>query len=174
MNGALLFAVSALVLSVERVAYVWVWHRPEHFRRIATTLGLDGDPVEALRSCFGLFKVLQATVFLAWAANFGFLDPFRSLPLAVAALGLVLVGQTLNALVFRRLGAVGVFYGNRFGHEVPWCDAFPFSTLRHPQYTGTVLSIWGLFLLMRFPHPDWWAIPALESVYYVLGAHYER
>jgi hypothetical protein len=37
-----------------------------------------------------------------------------------------------------------------------------------------VLSIWGFFLLMRFPHGDWYVIPALESVYYLAGAYLER
>jgi len=27
---------------------------------------------------------------------------------------------------------------------------------------------------MRFPHDDWYILPALETVYYVLGAYFER
>jgi hypothetical protein len=27
---------------------------------------------------------------------------------------------------------------------------------------------------MRFPHADWFMLPALETVYYVVGAHLER
>ena len=45
---------------------------------------------------------------------------------------------------------------------------------KHPQYTGALLSIWGFFLVMRFPHDDWYILPALETVYYVLGAYFER
>jgi methylene-fatty-acyl-phospholipid synthase len=77
-------------------------------------------------------------------------------------------------MVFYRLGAVGVFYGNRLGHTIPWCRTFPFSCLSHPQYVGTVLSIWGLFLAMRFPQPDWFVLPALETAYYVARAHLEQ
>ena len=69
---------------------------------------------------------------------------------------------------------VGAFYGERFGYEVPWCRKFPFSWFKHPQYTGALLSIWGFFLVMRFPHDDWYMLPALETVYYVLGAYFER
>jgi len=32
-----------------------------------------------------------------------------------------------------------------------------------------VLSIWGFFLLMCFPYDDWYLLPAVETVYYVLG-----
>ena len=60
---------------------------------------------------------------------------------------MVVVGQALNFGVFYRLGAIGVFFGDRLGHEVPWCRAFPFSWIAHPQYAGTVLTIWGLFLV---------------------------
>jgi methylene-fatty-acyl-phospholipid synthase len=80
----------------------------------------------------------------------------------------------LNMSVFYRLGKVGVFYGNKFGYALPWCQALPFSLLRHPQYVGTVLAIWGLFLLVRFPHDDWYMLPALETLYYALGAHFEQ
>ena len=38
---------------------------------------------------------------------------------------------------------------------------------------GTVLTIWGIFLAARFPHPDWYLLPAVETVFYVVGAHLE-
>jgi methylene-fatty-acyl-phospholipid synthase len=68
---------------------------------------------------------------------------------------------------------VGVFYGNRFGDDVPWCDSFPFSVTAHPQYVGTVLTIWGLFLATRFPHPDWCILPAVATMFYATSAHLE-
>ena len=87
---------------------------------------------------------------------------------------MIVVGQSLNFSVFYRLGTIGVFYGNRFGYEIPWCREFPFSLLQHPQYIGTLLSIWGFFLAMRFPHDDWYLLPTLETGYYVLGAYFEQ
>ena len=54
------------------------------------------------------------------------------------------------------------------------CQAFPFSWLRHPQYVGTVLTIWGLFLTVRFPHDDWYVLPVLETVYYAVEAYFEQ
>jgi len=86
---------------------------------------------------------------------------------------LIVAGQLLNGSVFYRLGSAGVFYGNILGHEVPWCRDFPFSVLSHPQYIGTVLSIWGFFLAARFPNDDWSLLPALETVYYIVGARLE-
>jgi hypothetical protein len=37
------------------------------------------------------------------------------------------------------------------GHYIPWCTGFPFTVCAHPQYVGTVMSIWGVFLLFRYP-----------------------
>lgn len=46
--------------------------------------------------------------------------------------------------------------------------------MRHPQYVGAVLSIWGFFILLRYPEPDdWVTLPLLETAYYALGARFE-
>jgi hypothetical protein len=86
---------------------------------------------------------------------------------------LIGVGQALNFGVFFRLGTLGVFYGNRFGYDLPHCGGLPFSLCKHPQYFGAVLSIWGFFVIARFPHDDWMLLPVLETLYYALGAHFE-
>ena len=71
------------------------------------------------------------------------------------------------------LGSSGVFYADRFGQRIPRCREFPFSLFDHPQYMGTLASIWGLFIVMRFPYPDWYLLPALETIYYSVGAWLE-
>jgi methylene-fatty-acyl-phospholipid synthase len=174
-----IFAAAAALLSLERIAYVWIWRAPDAFRAACEDFAQAGigEPVDALRFLFYAFKALQGAVFLAWcyAHARGTLWPPDGEPWSIAlGTALVLVGQLLNLSVFHRLGNVGVFYGNRFGHDVAWCRSFPFSIVDHPQYVGALLSIWGFFLVMRFPHPDWYALPALETVYYGFGARFER
>jgi phosphatidyl-N-methylethanolamine N-methyltransferase len=136
-----------------------------------------GEPVDVLRFLFYGFKILQFTVFVGWCYfhGDGSLSSCGGSPWSLG-LGLVFIvgGQTLNLSVFYRLGKVGVFYGDRFGYQVPWCRGFPFSLFKHPQYAGTLLSIWGFFLVMRFPHDDWYLLPLLETGYYTLSAHFER
>lgn len=173
----LLFVLSAaVVLALERACYIAVWRRPAAFRQAGARWLGRAEPVAALARLFLIFKVLQATVFLGWCAYFGGgrLLPSDAPP-AVFAAGalLVLAGQVLNAAVFVRLGLTGVFYGNRFGHRVRWRYGFPFSWLRHPQYVGTVATIWGIFLALRFPNPDWFLLPLLETGYYIAGAFLE-
>jgi len=169
----------AVLLSLERLCYVWIWRAPEAFRIWCgrPAVACVGAPVDVVQKLFYGFKFIQGAVFVGWAYVYGHgsLWPLsggaRSLGLGGV---LLVVGQLLNVSVFYRLGTVGVFYGNRLEYEMPWCRAFPFAWLKHPQYVGTVLSIWGIFLVMRFPHDDWYMLPAIETAYYVLGAYFEQ
>jgi len=173
-----LFA-AAVLLSLERIVYLWAWRFPESFLSMCnqSITGLRGTPVEVLQRLFYGFKVIQAAVFLGWCYVYGqsspsLLDTSEG-ALALASL-LILVGQILNLSVFYQLGTVGVFYGCKFGYHVPWCHEFPFSLFSHPQYVGTLLSIWGFFLLVRFPREDWYLLPILETVYYACSACLEQ
>ena len=174
-----IFIISAILLSIERLCYFWIWRHPESFHAFCNhpAAALLGEPIEALEKLFYGFKCIQLSVFFGWCIYFG--DTLVPLPsdnaIAVAAGSLlILIGQTLNFGVFYRLGRVGVFYGNKFGYQVPWCDGFPFSMFKHPQYIGTLISIWGFFLAIRFPHSDWIVLPMLQTAYYTLGAYVEH
>lgn len=174
-----IFFAAAALLSVERIAYLWIWYKPEAFRRLCRqpVFKLLDGPVDALKALFYSFKGIQAAVFFLWCYIFG---GGELLPRSIGGwhigLGILFIalGQLLNWRVFALLGKNGVFYGNRFGYRVEWRDEFPFSLFEHPQYAGALLSIWGLFLIMRFPHDDWYWLPALETLYYGIGAYLER
>src|SRR5262245_51396499 len=173
-HSAFLFA--AVLLSLERITYAWIWQRPEAFRALGRRAGLE-DPVDAPQLLFTGFKAIQITVFVSWCLAFGARTGWPDnlgTPAGLLGIALIGAGQTLNASVFVRLGRIGVFYGNRFGHRTPWLDGFPFSLLDHPQYVGAVMTIWGFFLLLRHPYDDWFVLPLLETVYYALGAWVER
>ena len=170
--------ISALLLAIERVVYIWVWHRPDSFRVLCRKPGfrqLGDEPVDVLHKFFYVFKAIQISVFAGWILVFSEGVPLPTAGPVALILGIVLMvaGQFLNMSVFQRLGKVGVFYGNKLGHEVPWVQGFPFSVVPHPQYTGTAISIWGLFLVMRYPNPDWIVLPILQTVYYLIAMRYE-
>ena len=169
---------AAALLSVEPICYVWIYRSPGAFRELcAGAPVLSSEPTDALRTLFIGFKVFQISVFAWWCLvhSGGTLWPINAPAWAVGVgAALIAAGQTLNIGVFRRLGHTGVFYGNRFGYEVPWCESFPYTVAAHPQYVGSVLAIWGVFLILRFPHGDWLFLPVLESGYYALLARFER
>ncbi len=169
---------AAILLSIERICYVWIYRSPDAFRELcARSSILPPEPTDGLRTLFMGFKVIQIGVFVVWCLvhSGGKLWPIDA-PAWAVGLGVALIaaGQALNVGVFWRLGHTGVFYGNRFGYEVPWCESFPFTVAAHPQYVGSVLAIWGVFLILRFPHGDWLFLPVLESGYYALLARFER
>jgi phosphatidyl-N-methylethanolamine N-methyltransferase len=170
---------AAFLLSLERICYLWIWRKPAAFRYWCARplLAWIGGPVDILALLFCGFKALQLAVFVSWGYvhGNGSLWPLNATVGSLIGGGLLIaVGQSLNIGVFYRLGKVGVFYGNKFGYKIPWQRGFPFCFLSHPQYVGAVLSIWGFFLLLRFPHHDWYLIPALETLYYAAGAYFER
>lgn len=170
--------VSAVLLSFERLAYVWIARRPDAWLALCRRprmVGL-GEPVVLVRRLFIGFKILQFLVFAGWCMAFadGLLPRPTTEPGAlVGGAALLVLGQVLNVSVFQRLGGTAVFFGGELGHGVRHVSGFPFSLMPHPQYVGAVLSIWGVFLIMRFPHPDWYALPLLETVFYALGARAE-
>jgi phosphatidyl-N-methylethanolamine N-methyltransferase len=173
-----LTCVAAALLSVERIAYVLIWRDPAGFMRWSRRHGRVGveGPIEMLVLLFAAFKVIQIAVFIGWHLTFGdgtLLPHSRDLGVVAAGVMVIGLGQGLNVSVFKRLGKIGVFYGNRFGHSVSWCRKFPFTWFEHPQYVGTVLAIWGFFFAMRFPAPDWIVLPLLESLLYAAGARLE-
>ena len=51
--------------------------------------------------------------------------------------------------MYTSIGDAGVYYGFKLGIEVPWCHGFPFNVgLRHPQYVGVVLTLWGALAVL--------------------------
>jgi methylene-fatty-acyl-phospholipid synthase len=171
-------AAAAAILSLERLCYAAIFLAPDAFRRACQRAPLRwlGPPVTVVARLCYVSKVVQLAVFVGWCHRHGetSLSPASWDPVITLVGGsLIAAGQTLNLAVFYRLGTVGVFYGSRLGYEVPWCRAFPYSLFSHPQYVGALLTIWGLFVVMRFPHMDWYALPLVETAYYIVGAWIE-
>jgi methylene-fatty-acyl-phospholipid synthase len=174
MVDFLTLGVAAALLSVERLTYIAVWSRPTRFQDVCRRLG---SPVDVLALLFVVFKLVQGSVFVAWCLVHGggrLLPEGRSVAILSLSAGLLLAGQTLNLSVFKALGRTGVFYGSRFGYSVPWRFTFPFSWVAHPQYVGALLTIWGFFVLTRYPAPDWPVLPALETLFYASIARVEE
>jgi len=177
-EGLGLLLAAAALLSLERAAYIGIVRAPAAFRRWCAhpAVAWIGEPVAIVRTLFYGAKALQVSVFLGWCYvhGGGSLAPATSDP-AVLGVGaaVMIIGQVLVWAVFYRLGPVGAFFGDRLGHDVGWCHAFPFSLFAHPQYVGTVMTIWGFFFAMRFPLEDWYVLPVVETVYYAFGGYLE-
>ena len=169
--------IAGALLGVERACYVWIARRPRSFSAWAArpSIAWLGEPVAVVEKLFYAFKILQLAVFVGWCYLH---DPslMPSAPPDVIGMAVVLLvmAQSLVLMGFYRLGRVAVFFGDRLGYDAPWCSAFPFSVVPHPQYLGAVLTIWAFFAVMRWPHADWWLIPMIETIYYAAGATLEE
>jgi len=80
--------------------------------------------------------------------------------LLLPAVALIIFGQHLNIAVYNALGVNGVYYGNRFGKDIPWVKSYPYNVWQdmHPQYLGCLTSLLGVYLL-GIPQEIclWWA-----------------
>jgi protein-S-isoprenylcysteine O-methyltransferase Ste14 len=63
-----------------------------------------------------------------------------------------LLCHSANAL--QAIGHDGVYYGFKLGKVIPWFYGWPFDTVPHPQYFGSVLTIWGMVALVWSQAPQ--------------------
>jgi hypothetical protein len=74
-------------------------------------------------------------------------------------------------------GRVGIYYGCRLGHKVPWCTQFPFGTVPHPQYVGSSLSILGVAVMIWSEAAVAAGLPILLAVWigsYIVSGYLEQ
>lgn len=66
----------------------------------------------------------------------------------VISVSLGIAGQALNTGIYNAIGHAGVYYGFKLGKKVPWVTGFPFNVVSHPQYVGSVLTVWAMAILL--------------------------
>lgn len=94
----------------------------------------------------------------------------------LAFLLLVGYGQSLNVGIFQAIGHDGVYYGFKLGKKIPWVTGWPFDTVSHPQYVGSVLSIWGILALVwgQAPGAALAAVAVFWTGIYIITALHEQ
>jgi hypothetical protein len=68
-------------------------------------------------------------------------EPWRALALPMFALGTV-----FKVTIFTAIGKIGVYYGAKFGHTIPWVHGFPFSVTGASSRTAATaqcVHTWG-------------------------------
>jgi len=118
---------------------------------------LGGHPVDVFAKLEVVAKLVQLASLVLFLGSSGLQAAFQACKDAPvwcwSVLGLyVLLGQTLNFAMYAAIGNDGVYYGFKLGRTIPWCFGFPFNVgLRHPQYVGVVLTLWGGLLVLLSP-----------------------
>lgn len=191
--------VAVAALAVERICYTVLWLFPRPIARVCAECRVH-NPVNAIVAVFAANKAIQLAAFL----GFRFLvddasrrDDARVLvgcPFAspedgalftlkavapwrlIVGVAFCALGQTLNLATYAAIGKDGVYYGCRYGVEVPWCATFPFTASRHPQYLGAALTAWGLCVLAATDEAarrGWFGLAVVQSAYYAYMARVE-
>jgi methylene-fatty-acyl-phospholipid synthase len=91
-------------------------------------------------------------------------------PLTILEIILVLLGQALNLGVYATLGTTGVYYGVRFGEQVPWVTGFPFNLgFPDPQYWGCILTLVGLLNLFQLKNQPYYVFVLVLAYLVMMG-----
>mmetsp|Transcript_107784 Transcript_107784/g.344087 ORF Transcript_107784/g.344087 Transcript_107784/m.344087 type:complete len:230 (-) Transcript_107784:24-713(-) len=135
----------------------FIWTQPKTFAALsaqAPLSALGGHPVDVFAGLEVVAKLVQGSSLLLFLGAAGRSAAWAALWAAPAWCWAVLVvavaaGQTLNLAMYSAIGNAGVYYGFKLGREVPWASGFPFNVgLRHPQYVGVVLTLYGGLLVL--------------------------
>lgn len=177
VNAIYYLCALQLALATPHIFYYFVWTNPRGFMRLVRErLGIRAvPPYKVFARAAHAIKLFQLASLLAYLHAIGFisrpefalreilaaLNPYKLL----LALELIAFGQLLNAAVYARIGESGVYYGVRLeGPRVPWCHSFPFDLLSHAQYTGAVLTEWGLLALLTTEYTTTYAFPQVTAL----------
>ena len=96
-----------------------------------------------LKTFLVLNRFLFFALYTTWVLKYG--------KVRFSSIGLILIaiGQYINLLVYKKLGADFVYYGREYGMKSDYITEFPF-TMRHPQYIGTILTTLGVLFITGF------------------------
>lgn len=129
-----------MTMSLPFFFYSFAWMYPKYFERtMANPLGQH--PSNTVATICYVAKALQI-VFTLLCAD------FSSFPLTAIIFFTICAGfgQLLNSRVYALLGHYGIFYGCRFGIEIEWVNAFPYSHISDPQCVDTAIVLHDTFL----------------------------
>lgn len=137
--------------------YTYLWYRPQPFVDMACSDG--ADPSHRMAQISSALKVLQfITLFSTASFASGWFPPLWAIVFFAA-------GQYLNFKAYQLLGEAGIYYGNRFGKEIPWVKEFPYGTIKDPQYWGSILSLIAVTCWV----PWRWILPWIGGYFWMVG-----
>jgi hypothetical protein len=152
---------TALLTSVVSpyLLYAFTYFFPDAFHRVMRQNTLVAVTSIAKAIAIPLYLIEALSAGINWSG-------------CVIGLPMVLVGQFLNYLVYRRLGKVRAYYGWELSlFSGPMLTDFPFN-LEHAQYKGLILCIFGTFCLYN-PTERMGAVTALWIALYFFVTLFE-
>jgi hypothetical protein len=169
------------------IFYFWLWHWPSPFGKLSESLGFHPS---FLMSYLAHAMKLALFSLLLFYPGAGSVPSFIGVPLN-AILGTVQLkvathelqlnwltlldlviggaGQALNSGVYKSLGTVGTYYGNRFGDPPAWATGFPYNLgISDPQYWGSILTVISTFNLLQTRQNPFFQLTLLLSYFFMM------
>ena len=149
MQFSVLWFTTTILLSTPYAIYIIVWTQSDAFISLIKQLQLGVTPIDLFAYLVYAIKLLQLIVLTLYFFAIGFMWKFSPIRTVMGTI-IFAFGQFLNVSTYHTIGYNGVHYGCRLNREkpVPWVSGFPFNVVSHPQYVGSVLSIWGILLVV--------------------------
>ena len=166
-----------ILLGIERFLYGYLYCYPTQFKTdirrgtFGTALQTEALYWKCAMRLGMSMKVFQFTVIgydliqTCDALHDPFMFSFRPSHLCYVGVSMLATGQLLNSWVFKKLGAIGVYYGHELGYTVPRITGFPYNiwVISDPQYWGVILTIWGLYVTLGTSS---FLVPLIETFWY--------
>jgi len=165
------------LLGIERFVYGFIYQYPNSFKKLCEgslkavwlkKKKLYWDVAKEIGIWIKVFQFGVIAYDILWRIGLS-VPSTNSL---VVGLTLVGAGQVLNVATYNAIGAMGVYYGEQLGYDVPWCHNFPYNFgLGDPQYWGVVLCVWGMYTILAPGLTDVLSgqclIPFYETFWYI-------
>lgn len=182
-------AACMAVILCPYVYYFWLWHWPSPFARFSEALGYHPSTLMSYFAHVMKFALFSLLLFYPGA---GSVPSVIGAPLNVilrvfspnlnvatheldismlTLLDLVLLamGQALNFGVYKSLGTVGTYYGNRFGDPPAWVTGFPYNIgISDPQYWGSILTVIATLNLLQTKKNPFFQLTLLLSYVFMM------
>jgi phosphatidyl-N-methylethanolamine N-methyltransferase len=151
-------------INLSHLLYAFVWLYPVYYKKVGKYI----NPINLLINLSILLKCIQillCSYYVVFDDNYY----INSIISRIIGTCMIMFGQILNIMVYQKLGNIGVYYGNKLGHTTPWITSFPYNVIKHPQYIGCCLTLWGLYLIIPTYNmlriSIYWSLMYLGTVY---------
>lgn len=181
------FLVLIAQLSIPHIYYYLICSQPKSFYRLIKPIA---EPYKFVSLTAWCIKFIQWTLILKFffpsaldVVNletnvdlfFKFLKT-QSVFNIVFGFEFFFIGQLLNSSVYKALGEKGVYYGAQLGHKLPWVVGFPFTVVSNAQYLGSVMTYWGVIVLVATEHSiekGLYGVGVATTLFYIFSSYVE-
>ena len=138
------------ITSLSHILYFYVWNFTDSYIKISYYL--QTTPLFLITFISIIQKSLQYSIIINYSIKNKTLIPYIE-NFNIINFLLIIIGQILNFAVYYKIGIIGVYYGNKFGYNLPWISTFPFNIrLKNPQYIGCILTLIGMYPLLSIEY----------------------